>query len=115
MARILTKEDIEILKKLAPECEDTICTGSGSNYRSILPPVSNHYSVDEDDFENRLNRLDPQELNYLSEVILDGSESLFCVQPEYVDILIRLLAERVSEDIADQVRMIYETQELCEY
>jgi hypothetical protein len=115
MARILTEKDIEILKKLAPECEDTICAGSGSNYRSILPPVSNHYALDENDFEDRLSRLDPKELTYISEVILDGSESLFCVQPEYVDILIRLLAERVSKDIADQVKMIYETVELCEY
>lgn len=115
MARTLSEKDVEILKKLAPECPDTTCMGSGFDYRSILPPVSNHYALDEQDFEDRLNRLDLEDLEYLSEVIQDGSESLICVQPEHVDILVRLLAERVSEDVAKQVRAIYEASGFCDY
>ncbi len=108
MARTLSKKDIEMLKKLAPECADITCSGSGFDYQSILPPVSNHFAFDDDDFEERLNRLDIFELRYLAEVILDGSESLGCVQPEHAYILVRLLSERVSEDVGENVRLLYE-------
>lgn len=50
MARILSETDIGVLKTLAPECEGYLCSGSGVNYRSILPPVANHFSKDADDF-----------------------------------------------------------------
>lgn len=107
MARTLSDKDLSILKKLAPECADTTCSGSGFQYQSILPPVSNHYALDDDDFEERLKRLDLFELRYLAEVILDGSESLCCVQPEHAEILARLLSERVSEDLGKRVMALY--------
>jgi hypothetical protein len=107
MARTLSDKDLSILKKLAPECADTTCSGSGFHYQSILPPVSNHYALDDDDFEERLKRLDLFELRYLAEVILDGSESLCCVQPEHAEILARLLSERVSEDLGRRVMAFY--------
>ena len=115
MARTLSEKDIEILKKLAPESADITCSGSGFDYQSILPPVSNHYALDVDDFEERLNRLDVFELKYLSEVILDGSESLGCIQPEHADILVRLLKERVSEEVGEKVRVLYEATGVCYY
>jgi hypothetical protein len=107
MARTLSDKDLSILNKLAPECADTTCSGSGFQYQSILPPVSNHYALDDDDFEERLKRLDLFELRYLAEVILDGSESLCCVQPEHAEILARLLSERVSEDLGRRVMAFY--------
>ena len=115
MARTLSEKDIEILKKLAPECADITCSGSGFDYQSILPPVSNHYALDVDDFEERLNRLDVFDLKYLSEVILDGSESLGCIQPEHAEILVRLLKERVSEEVGEKVRVLYEATGVCYY
>jgi hypothetical protein len=107
MARTLSDKDLSILNKLAPECADTTCSGSGFQYQSILPPVSNHYALDDDDFEERLKRLDLFERRYLAEVILDGSESLCCVQPEHAEILARLLSERVSEDLGRRVMAFY--------
>lgn len=115
MARTLSLKDVEILKKLAPECADTTCAGSGFDYQSILPPVSNHYALDDDDFEERLNRLDIFELKYLSEVILEGSESLGCIQPEHAEILVRILKERVCEDVGEKVRVLYEAAGVCYY
>jgi len=115
MARTLSKKDVEILKKLAPECADITCTGSGFDYQSILPPVSNHYALDDDDFEERLNRLNIFDLRYLAEVILDGSESLGCIQPEHAEILVRLMKERVSEDVGEKVRLLYEAAGECYY
>ncbi len=113
MARALTEKDIEILKKLAPECEDTICAGSGSQYRSIIPPVSNHYAKDDKDFEERFKQLSVQELQYLSDLIFDGSESLSCVPPEYEAVVIRILAKKVSNELAENVRIFYESCEIC--
>ncbi len=115
MARTLSEKDVEILKKLAPECADITCVGSGFDFQSILPPVSNHYALDDDDFEERLKRLDIFELGYLSEVILDGSESLGCIQPEHAEILVRLLKERVSEDVGEKVKVLYEAEGVCYY
>jgi hypothetical protein len=115
MARTLSDRDIEILKKLAPECGETTCSGSGLDYRSILPPVSNHFALDDDDFEDRLKRLDIFDLRYLSEVILDGTESLGCIQPEHVEILARLLRERVSQEVGDEVMALYEAAGECRY
>lgn len=57
MARTLSEHDIALLLKLAPECDTLICKGSENTYRSILPPVANHYAKDADDFAVRLNRL----------------------------------------------------------
>ena len=55
--RKLKGKDLEILKKLVPEVEEKLRSGSGIEYHSILPPVSMHYAVDEEDFEERLKRL----------------------------------------------------------
>ena len=115
MARTLSEKDVEMLKKLAPECEDVICAGSGANYRSILPPVSNHYATSDEDFEVRLNRLDYDEMKYLSEVIFDGSESLLCVREEHVEILVRLMANKYSKEVAKTIKTVYENAGFCDY
>lgn len=50
MARLLSETDIGILKTVALECEGYLCSGSGMAYRSILPPLANHYAKDAQDF-----------------------------------------------------------------
>lgn len=113
MARTLSEKDLGLLKKLAPECGETTCAGSGLDFQSILPPVSNHFALDDEDFEDRLKRLDIFDLLYLSEVILDGTESLGCIQPEHAEILFRLLKVSVSEEVAEKVRALYEGAGEC--
>ncbi|KAF1075752.1 hypothetical protein [Methanogenium sp. MK-MG] len=75
MARILSKKDQEILKKCAPECEDLLCSDSKVPYRSVLPPVANHYAVDADDFRERITRLTADELEYLTTLITATGDS----------------------------------------
>ena len=113
MARKLTEKDIEILKKLSPECENIVCSGSGSQYRSIIPPVSNHYAKDEKDFEERFSRLSIQELKYLCDLIFNGSESLSCVPPKYAEVFTRILSKKLSNELAEKMRMFYESCEIC--
>jgi hypothetical protein len=107
--RKLKGRDLEILKKLAPEVKDKLRSGLGIEYHSILPPVSMHYAIDEEDFEERMKRLSPDDLKYLVDHILDESECLLCISTEYARIFVDILAENASEETAMQIKEIYES------
>jgi hypothetical protein len=103
--RKLNERDIEVLKKLAPEIE----TKSRVEYRSILPPISMHYAVDKEDFQDRVNRLNAQDLGYLADRILDGSECLLCISPEFAGVFLDVLEEKLSREKAEQIREQYKS------
>lgn len=103
--RKLKEKDIDILKKLAPEVEEK----SRIEYRSILPPISMHFAADEEDFLERLERLDVQDLGYLADRILDGSECLLCITPEYARAFLEVLEEKLSGEKAEKIRELYKT------
>ncbi|MDD1678032.1 MAG: hypothetical protein LUO93_02450 [Methanomicrobiales archaeon] len=107
MPRILNDRDKAILSILAPEMGDLCCEGSEHEFQSILPPVSNHFAQDEQDFVERIARLSKDDLEYLISHILDGSESMGCMPPEDVDSLVALIGERISPDVAKKVRNAY--------
>ena len=107
--RKLKGKDLEILLKLAPEIEERLRSGSGVEYHSILPPVSMHYALDEEDFEHRMSRLSPDDLTYLADCILDESECLLCISTEYARIFVDILAEKVSQETAKKIKEIYES------
>ncbi len=113
MARELDEKDITILGILAPECKEMICSGSGVEFRSILPPVANHYARDEADFKRRLMRLTDADFAYLVNKIRAGEESVACVPPEYAEILVGEIAIREGKDVADEILNIYETTDEC--
>jgi hypothetical protein len=103
MPRELNDRDREILKKLAPECADLVCQGSGVPFRSLLPPVANHFARDDDDFRERIERLSDMELRYLADLVLSGDESLGCVPPDFLEIFLWRVAERLGNDAAVQI------------
>ncbi|MDD1655767.1 MAG: hypothetical protein LUO87_00115 [Methanomicrobiales archaeon] len=103
MPRELNDRDREILKKLAPECTELICQGSGVPFRSLLPPVANHFARDEADFRERIERLTDGELRYLSDLVLAGEESLGCVPPDFLEIFLWRVAERLGNDAAVRI------------
>lgn len=113
MARELSVKDIEILKKLAPECAGLECAGSRAPYRSILPPLSNHFAADAKDFTRRISVLDDSELNYLISLIRSGEESLGCVQPHYMEVFLDLLEKRLGTQTAHEVMGIYMAGQEC--
>jgi hypothetical protein len=114
MPRELTEKDIAILKKLAPECGDLTCSGSGHTFHSVLPPVSNHFAEDSNDFFQRISRLSDDELTYIIGMILKGEESLGCLPVEDVEALVHLIHERVSPEVAQEVTTAYEAGGECE-
>ncbi|MDD4254669.1 MAG: hypothetical protein PHP59_04750 [Methanofollis sp.] len=114
MPRLLSEKDLAMLRKLAPECSDLVCAGSGVPFRSLLPPVANHFAAGPDDFGVRLARLDDDELRTLVGLIETGEESLGCVPPACADVLISLLATRLGSGTAGRVLGIYEAAAGCE-
>jgi hypothetical protein len=115
MPRELSERDIEILKKLAPECGDLTCSGSGHQFHSILPPVSNHFADDSNDFIQRINRLTDEELTYLTDIIQKGEESMGCLPVEDVEAFVHIVHDRLSEEIAQKVISAYESGYECEH
>ncbi|HPD74984.1 MAG TPA: hypothetical protein PKZ65_02900 [Methanoregulaceae archaeon] len=113
MPRELTEKDIAILKKLAPEFCGTDCSGSGHMFRSILPPVSNHFSEDGKDFAHRISRLSDEELQYIADMIVAGEESLGCLPEEDLDSVIGLVKDRLSPDLAKKILNTYAAGESC--
>lgn len=115
MPRELSDRDREILKKLAPECGDEICSGSGHAFLSILPPVANHFATSEDDFSERIGRLTDDDLRYLVSLILDGRESLGCVPPEFIALFLQRVAERLGNKMAEEIVMHYAEEGECQF
>lgn len=111
MARTLSSRDLEILKKLVPELESEICMHSGHNFRSILPPVSQHFTSSPAEFGTRLDRLTEDELKYIVDLIFLGEESLGCLQDEHIDILldrVRQISRVTADDLVDLLGYIKE-------
>ena len=107
MPRELTERDISLLKKLAPEFSGESCSGSGTPYRSLLPPVANHYAQNNEDFLRRIDTLSAEDLTYLVDLIMTGEESLHCISPEYYEILEKKISNTLGEDIARRVAGYY--------
>jgi hypothetical protein len=107
LVRELSTKDIKLLKKLAPECADLMCSGSRAPYRSILPPISNHYSKNEEDFKWRISLLDEGELGYLVALIKSGEESLGCVPPQYIRVFLEMVEEKLGTQTAEELLGIY--------
>ena len=115
MPRELSEKDIAILKKLAPECGDLTCSGSGHMFHSILPPISNHFAEDSNDFVQRINRLSYEELTYIVDMICKGEESMGCLPVEDIDALVHLIHDRLTPEIAQKVITAYESGGGCEH
>ncbi|MCX6672379.1 MAG: hypothetical protein NTY37_01190 [Methanothrix sp.] len=94
--RKLDARSLEILRKLAPEISEPV------HYRSILPPVSMHHATDEEDFQERLERLSAEDFN-------DKSECLLCISPESARIFIDLLEKKVPGEAAERIRELYKS------
>jgi hypothetical protein len=107
MARKLGTDDLLLLKKLAPELMDDTCTHAGHQFRSVLPPVSQHFSRTAEDFRERLMKLSDEELEYLVNLIFEGMESLHCVKKEHVDALIDVVGTNLSKVKATELFELY--------
>lgn len=113
MPRDLSEKDREILKKCAPECDELLCSEAGMIYRSVLPPVANHYAADADDFRERLSRLTPDELEHLATLIITGEESLCCLSPDYFAAFLEQVTEHLGGTARRELLNAYRSGEDC--
>lgn len=108
MSRTLTKDDIRLLEKLAPECTSLTCKTSAAEYRSILAPVANHFAKDAEDFESRLQKLTNEEFFGIVSLIRSGAESIGCLPVECAEILISETMKRGDMSSANELYALYE-------
>jgi hypothetical protein len=113
MGRELNERDLQILKKLVPELAELQSEGIDIEYMNILPPVANHHSRGLPDFEQRLKKLSEDDMRYLADLILEGRESLCCLQPDFAEVFFNVAGQRLSSDVADSLRLAYETGGEC--
>lgn len=101
--RTLNEQDKKILAKIAPEFEGATGPAPGHDYNFILLPVSHKLSESSEDFANRVNKLNDDELNYLIDLILRGDEDVRSLAEGDFDALVELMGKRLGEDISKKL------------
>lgn len=107
MVRVLSEQDLRLLTAMAPEFSGEACKGSGVAYKSLLPPVANHYSKDADEFAERIGRLSDDEFRYLIDLMLTGEESLHCLPPDFFSRLEERIKTVAGQDTARNIGARY--------
>lgn len=97
--------DKKIFNKLAPENGGTHMSEMGHPYPFILRPISHKIAEDADDFRDRLERLDGEELDYLAGLAMEGKEDIRSLDPEDIDSFFEMLGEKVSQERVKEVRI----------
>ena len=75
---------------------------------SLLASISRYYITDRDDFQSRLEKLPDEDLKYLAERAMDGSECLLCIAPQCADVFLDAVERRLSPEIAGRLRELFE-------
>jgi hypothetical protein len=103
MVREFTEKDIEIFNKLAPEARGTFSREAGHPFPFILRPVSHKFAESAEDFRKRLERLSPDELDYLVELALKGKEDIESLDEDR-DEFIAVVSEKISPERAKRLK-----------
>ncbi|MDQ1276928.1 MAG: hypothetical protein QG610_2507 [Euryarchaeota archaeon] len=104
MPREFTQKDIDIFNKLAPEAGGkTISREAGHHFPFILRPVSHKFAESPEDFRERLERLNADELDYLVGLALEGKEDVQSLD-EDLEELVAVVAKKVSQERAKQLK-----------
>lgn len=111
MVRTLSPHDVKLLQQMAPEFTGENCSTINAPYKSLLPPIANHYSTNADDFSMRIKKLSSDDLQYLCELIISGEESLHCLPPEYFSLLAAHVKETIGAPFAAKVTAVYAAEQ----
>ena len=104
MPREFTRKDIEIFNKLAPEAGGSLTSReAGHHFPFILRPISHKFAESPEDFRKRLERLNPEELDYLVGLALEGKEDVQSLD-EDLEELVAVVAEKLSPERAKQLK-----------
>ncbi|MDD2438893.1 MAG: hypothetical protein PHD41_01505 [Methanosarcinaceae archaeon] len=104
MPREFSRKDIEIFNKLAPEARGNLKSPAGGHpFPFILRPVSHRFAESAEDFRERLERLEPEELDYLVELVLEEKEDLRALDEDR-DEFLAVVAEKISNERAKEIK-----------
>ncbi|WP_148704985.1 hypothetical protein [Methanosarcina siciliae] len=104
MPREFTQMDIDIFNKLAPEAGgNQISKEAGHHFPFILRPVSHKFAESPEDFRERLERLNAEELDYLVGLALEGKEDIQSLD-EDLEELVAVVEEKLSPERAKQIK-----------
>ncbi len=98
MGRVFNEMDNQIFNKLAPELSGNTMSNAGHNYPFILRPLSHKIAEDGDDFRNRMNKLDKEEMEYLFQLAMEGKEDIRSLEEDDVDTVLELIEEKLSTE-----------------
>ena len=98
MSREFTEMDQKIFDKLAPELSGNTMSASGHNYPFILRPVSHKIAEDAQDFRDRMEKLDTEEIEYLFQLAMEGKEDIRSLEDEDVDTFMELVEVKLSAE-----------------
>lgn len=102
--REFSKKDIEIFNKLAPEAEGSVTSEWGHTYPFILRPISHKFVESSKDFKQRIDRLTPEELDYLVELALENKEDIRSLDPGDIDVLMDMISGKLSDERTKQLK-----------
>jgi len=111
MVRTLSNHDIKLLQQMAPEFAGENCSTINAPYKSLLPPIANHYSANADDFSMRIKKLSSDDLQYLCDLIISGKESLHCLQPDYFSMLVAHVRGTIGAPLAAKITAVYAAEQ----
>ena len=104
MPREFTQKDIEIFNKLAPEAKGNLTSReAGHQFPFILRPVSHKFAESSEDFRKRLERLNPEELDYLVGLALEGKEDVQSLD-EDLEELVAVVAQKLPPERTKQLK-----------
>jgi hypothetical protein len=104
MPREFTAKDIQIFNKLVPEARGSLTSReAGHQFPFILRPVSHKFAESAEDFRKRLERLTPEELDYLVGLAREGKEDVQSLD-EDLEELVAIVSEKVSPERAKQLK-----------
>ena len=105
MGRQFSKMDIEIFNKLAPEAGGNLNSEMGHPYPFILRPISHRIAESSEDFKQRIERLNAEELDYLIDLAIKGEEDVRSLDPEDIDAFTDVIEEKISAERAKELRL----------
>ncbi len=94
----LTEKEKKILAKLAPEFEGATGPAPGHDYQFILLPVSHKLAESPEDFAERVNKLNDDELEYICDRILQGEEDVRSLSEGDFDEMLKVIEKRFSKE-----------------
>jgi hypothetical protein len=105
MSRVFNDMDKQIFSKVAPELNGNTISSGGHNYPFILRPLSHKIAESAEDFRERMERLNAEELDYLVKLALENKEDIRSLEPEDIVTIMELVEQKISAQRMKELKL----------